>query len=180
VTLYTKSDTDSDLLKSEERVLVGRISGVYGVKGWVRVFSYTDPIENILEYSPCFLNTEGNWMKRDMQGKRHGKGIVMHLSGCNDRDAAAALIETEIAVSRQQLPELNENEFYWSDLVGLNVITIDGVEFGKVVRLLQTGANDILVVKGDKERWLPYIRPDVIRRVSLEDALIEVDWDPEF
>ena len=78
------------------------------------------------------------------------------------------------------LPLLKENEFYWTDLVGLTVVTVDGVVFGKVVRLLQTGANDVLVVKGDRERCIPYIRPNVVCRVSLQDKLIEVDWDPEF
>lgn len=167
--------------RSEERVLTGKISGVYGVKGWVRVFSYTDPLENILNYSTCYLNIGGNWIRRELrEGKRHGKGIVAHFLGCDTRDDAAALLSTEIAVDREQLPVLKENEFYWADLVGLTVVTVDGVVFGKVVQLLQTGANDVLVVKGDRERCIPYIQPDVVCRVSLQDKLIEVDWDPEF
>ncbi len=166
---------------SEERVLIGRISGVYGVKGWVRVFSYTEPLENILNYSTCYFNIGGNWTRRELrEGKRHGKGVVAHFLGCDTRDAAAALLDAEIAVNREQLPLLKENEFYWTDLVGLTVVTVDGVVFGKVVRLLQTGANDVLVVKGDRERCIPYIRPNVVCRVSLQDKLIEVDWDPEF
>ncbi len=166
---------------SEERVLIGKISGVYGVKGWVRVFSYTDPLENILNYSTCYLNIGGNWTRRELrEGKRHGKGIVAHFFGCDTRDDAAVLLSTEIAVNREQLPVLKENEFYWADLVGLTVVSVDGVVFGKVVRLLQTGANDVLVVKGDRERCIPYIQPEVVCRVSLQDKLIEVNWDPEF
>jgi len=179
--LINKTANKTTTNDSEEHILVGRISGVYGVKGWVRIFSYTDPVENILNFSPCYLNADDKWEKRAMQGgKRHGKGVVAHFVECNTRDDAAALLGTDIAISRNQLPELNENEFYWSELVGLNVVTIDGVKLGKVLRLLQTGANDVLVVKGDRERCIPYIRPDVICRISLEDKLIEVDWDPEF
>lgn len=165
---------------SEEWVPLGRISGVYGVKGWVRIFSYTDPRENILQYSPCYLKIGENWIKREFEGKRHGKGVVVHFPGCDTRDDAAALLNTEIAVCREQLPALQENEFYWADLVGLTVITVDAVNLGTVVQLLQTGSNDVLVVKGDRERCIPYIRPDVIRRVNLQERLIEVDWDPEF
>ena len=166
---------------SEQWIHLGRISGVYGVKGWVRVYSYTEPRENILDYSPCYLKLNGKWTKRAfLAGKRQGKGVVAHFPGCETRDDAAALIDTEIAVPRDQLPDLAKDEYYWTDLIGLNVVTLEGVDLGKVSQLLATGANDVLLVKGDRERCIPFIRPDVVRRVSLEDKLIEVDWDSEF
>jgi len=163
-------------------IQVGKVSGVYGVKGWVRIFSYTDPRDNILKYSPCYLKMGGKWVERAvLSGKQHGKGVVAQFSGCQTRDDAMALMDTAIAVRRGQLPELEANEFYWTDLVGLTVVTVEGVNLGEVVQLLKTGANDVLVVKSkDKERCIPYIRPDVIRSVSLQKKLIEVDWDPEF
>lgn len=180
----------------QEWVQLGRVSGVYGVKGWVRIFSYTEPRENILDYSPWYLKScdpksgdsksgdpgpGDQWVKRELlQGKRHGKGVVALISGCENRDDAAELIDTEIAVPREKLPELQNDEFYWADLIGLNVVTLDGVELGTVTQLTATGANDVLLVKSDRERCIPYIRPDVVRRISLEDRLIEVDWDPEF
>jgi len=166
---------------AEQWVQLGLISGVYGIKGWVRLYSYTEPRENILNYSPCYLKLNGKWIKKTFQdGKRQGKGVVAHFSGCDSRDDAAALIDTEIAVPRGQLPDLANDEFYWTDLIGLNVVTLEGVDLGKVSQLLATGANDVLLVKGDRERCIPYIQPDVIRRISLEEKLIEVDWDPEF
>ena len=164
-----------------EWVQVGRISGIYGVKGWVKVYSYTDPIENILDYKNWYFQKNDQWIATNiLQGKKHGKGIIVQISGCNTPEDAARLKNTEIGISRDQLPELNGDEFYWSDLEGLTVVTIAGDELGKVNRLMTTGANDVLVVKGQRERLIPYIRPDVVKTVDLEKRIIEVDWDPEF
>lgn len=162
---------------------MGRISGVFGVKGWVKVYSFSDPVDNILNYKSWFLQKDGQWFERKLlEGRVHGKGIVARLQGCDSRDDAAALLETEIAVSRDKLPELEQDEFYWADLVGLKVVTLAGDELGTVSRLVPTGANDVLVVKEsqNKERWIPYIRPDVVRNIDLDKNIIEVDWDPEF
>jgi 16S rRNA processing protein RimM len=104
----------------------------------------------------------------------------VHIAGIDDRDIAASLLNTQIAVRREQLPPAAEGEYYWSDLVGLAVRTIAGVELGKVTHLMQTGANDVLVVKGDRERLIPFLQPDVVKRVDLDAGIIEVDWDPEF
>ena len=162
-------------------VVLGRVSGVYGVKGWIRVFSHTSPRTNILNYSPWYLHRAGGWERHDLQaGRAHGKGVVARLEGCEDRDDAAALMQADIAIRREQLPALQPGEFYWTDLEGLRVRTTGGLDLGVVDHLFETGANDVLVVKGERERLIPFLWRDVIRSVDLETGLMVVDWDPEF
>ncbi len=162
-------------------VLLGRIAGVFGVRGWVKVFSHTDPIENILDYSPWLLGIDGGWREYPLaEGKRHGKGLIARLTGCDDRDQALLLNGCEIAVPRSRLPDLREGDYYWSDLEGLGVESLDGRKLGTVSHLFDTGANDVLVVKGDKERLIPFVWDHVIKRVDLEAGVIQVDWDPDF
>ncbi|MBK1724845.1 ribosome maturation factor RimM [Thiocystis violacea] len=162
-----------------ERVVLGRISGVYGVKGWVKVFSETLPREGILDYRPWLIGS-GAEPRQVAEGKGHGKGVIARLEGCADRDQAALLIGQEIAIHRSQLPPPRSDEFYWIDLEGLTVINSDGVEFGQVSHLFSTGANDVLVVLGDRERLIPFVWDDVIKDVDFEGGRIRVDWDPEF
>jgi 16S rRNA processing protein RimM len=162
-------------------LLLGRVSGIYGVRGWVRVFSYTHPRANILNYPEWYLRHGADWVpRRLLEGRTHGKGIIARLDGCDDRDQAASLVSRDIAIRREQLPEIGEDEFYWADLIGLRVETVDGVELGTVSRLMETGANDVLVVEGDRERLIPYLWQDVVKRVDVESAVMIVDWDPEF
>ena len=164
-----------------ERVNVGRVSGVYGVRGWVRVRSDCEPQEQILAYSPWQLDTRGGWQSRAVEaGRPHGSGLVAKLAGIDDREQAKALVGADIAVERGQLPALAEDEYYWNDLVGLRVITREGRELGRVTGLMQTGANDVLVVDGERERLIPFIRGQVILRVDTESGRMEVDWDPDF
>ncbi len=166
---------------SSDWLLLGRVSGLYGVRGWVRVFSYTDPRTNILNYPEWYLRHRTGWLPhRLLEGRPHGKGIIARLGGCDDRDQAAALVSMDIAIRRDQLPEVAEDEFYWADLIGLRVETVDGVDLGTVSRLMETGANDVLVVEGDRERLIPYLWRDVVKRVDVASAVMIVDWDPEF
>lgn len=162
-------------------IVVGRISGIYGVRGWVRVFSYTEPRVNILGYSPWYLRIDGRWVPYEIEdGRTQGKGIVVKLISCDDRDRAAELLGTEIGVLREQLEPAGDDEYYWMDLIGLKVITIDGRDLGVVDDLMETGANDVLVVKGDRERLIPFTPGNAVVEVSLEKGVITVDWDPEF
>ncbi len=164
-----------------ELVIVGRISGLYGVQGWVRVFSHTAPRASILNYSPWYLQQAGRWEERTLNaGRVHGKGIVAQLEGCSEREQAVALMGAVIAVRRDQLPAIAPGEFYWTDLEGLRVRTREGIELGVIDHLFETGANDVVVVKGERERLIPYIWKDVICSVDLEAGLMIVDWDPEF
>ena len=168
---------------SKQRVVLGRIAGLFGVKGWVKVYSETDPPANILDYSPWYLQMADGWRPYVVQqGQIHGKGIIARLEGCNDRDEASPLLGAEIAVDRDQLPVLTEDEYYWSDLIGLAVLNQTGQTLGKVDHLLETGANDVLVVIGaDKQECLiPYIRGDVVKEIDLVKGCLRVDWDPDF
>ncbi len=161
--------------------MLGQITGLFGVKGWVKIFSYTEPREGILSYSPWFLKRNGGWERHTMlSGHRQGKGVVAHLQDCDDRDQAAELTGCEIGVLREQLPELAENEYYWRDLQGLRVVNIEGVELGRISHLFETGANAVVVVMGERERLIPYTWGDAIRSVDLETGLMIVDWDPDF
>ena len=171
------ADTTNDM------VILGRISGVFGVKGWMKVHSDTEPRENILNYSPWYLLINGQWQARKvLTGRVHGKGLVVQLEGCDDRDLAATLVKTKIATTRENLPKPAPGEYYWRDLEGLQVRTLDAVDLGKVTSLMETGANDVLVVKAEdgQERLIPFIRDSVITHVDLQAGTMTVDWDPEF
>ena len=163
-------------------VTLGRISGVHGIQGWVRVHSDTSPRENIVNYSPWHLIREGRRESRMVNaGRRQGKAVVAKLEGCNDRDAAEELVGALISIPRSALPDTTvPGEYYWADLVGLRVETVDGVELGRIEQLFETGSNDVIVVQGDKERLVPYIWEQVVREVDLEAGVMRVDWDPEF
>jgi len=167
---------------SEQQVInVGKISGVFGIKGWVKVFSFTDPRENILTYSPWLLK-KGDETKtvEVIDGQLQGKTIVAQLAGVNDRDQAAGLMGWDVFITQGQLPAAAKDEYYWSDLVGLKVETIDGVQLGVVDSLLETGANDVIVVQGERERAIPFLQGQTIIDIDLNEGRIVVDWDPEF
>jgi len=165
----------------DPQVVVGRISGIYGIKGWVKVFSYTQPRENILGYAQWMLRGAGGCQTLKLSdGRRQGAGVVACLEGIDDRDRARRLIGAEIVINRSQLAAAGEDEYYWIDLMGLEVQTLDGEVLGMVDHLLATGANDVLVVRGERERLIPFIQGDVVAGVDLEQGLIRVDWDPAF
>jgi 16S rRNA processing protein RimM len=169
-------------METKDYIVVGRINGLHGVRGWVKVFSHTQPRENILSYRTWHLLRDGQWIATELlNGRQQGKGIVAHLKGCDDRDQAAALMETEIAIRREQLPEAAPGEYYWADLQGLKVINTEGIELGVVDHLLETGANDVLIVRdGDTERLIPYVFGQFVLDVALDQGVMRVDWDPEF
>lgn len=163
----------------DKRVVLGRIVGVYGVRGWVKIFSETEPREAILDYSPWLLGP-GHEPRRVVEGRRHGKGVVARLVCCDDRDQAAVLVDQEIAVERGQLPPPAPDEVYWADLEGLQVWDTNGVHLGSVDHLFSTGVNEVLVVIGERERLIPFAWGEVVKSVDLAGGRIEVDWDPEF
>lgn len=147
----------------------------------MRVFSYTEPRENIMVYQPWYLRRGGNWQPRQVaEGQRHGKGVVARLEGCEDRGQALALVNFEIGVRRDQLPATAPGEYYWQDLLGLEVLTLQGESLGKVDHLLETGANDVLVVQGERERLIPFVLHQTVKRVDLQAGVIQVDWDKDY
>lgn len=162
-------------------VPLGRISGVFGVDGWVKVFSYTEPREKILDYGPWHLKrNDGDWREvAVLDGRRQGETVVARLSGIDDRDQARALNDTEIAVTRDRLPPPGEGEYYWTDLEGLAVRTLEGRDLGRVEHLFRTGANDVMVVAGERERLIPFVLDRFVRAVDFDAGVIRVDWDPE-
>lgn len=165
----------------ENLVVVGRVAGLYGVRGWIKVISYTDPRKNILGYRPWHLERAGIIEPVDLAaGREQGKGLVAQVAGIEDRDAAAGLIGANILVNRELFAQTGSNEYYWRDLVGLRVATIEGVTLGVVDSLLETGANDVLVLQGERRRLIPFVVDDIVKRVDLDAATIVVDWDPEF
>ncbi|MBZ4193824.1 MAG: ribosome maturation factor RimM [Candidatus Contendobacter sp.] len=165
----------------DDWVVLGRVSGLFGLEGWVRIFSHTDPRVGIIRYQPVFLQQQGQWREVIIEaGRAHGEGVVLKFAGCDNRDQAIALMQTHIAVRRAQLPPLNPGEYYWTDLHGLRVITLNGVDLGAVASLFATGANDVMVVRGERERLLPFVRGQVVVEINLEQGLVRVDWDPDF
>ena len=166
----------------DELIVLGRITGLYGVRGWVKVFSNTQPRDNILSYRNWLLGSPGNWRSVVLEeGRTHGKGIVAKLQGCDDRDLAVALMDQQIAILREHLPPAAPDEYYWADLVGLQVSNVDGVDLGTVDHLLETGANDVLViVQEGVERLVPFIQGQYIKQIDLANGRMIVDWDPDF
>lgn len=162
-------------------VVLGRVSGLFGVQGWVRVFSDTQPRDGIVRYNPVFLKRQGEWQPFEIEtGRAHGPGVVLKFVGFNDRDRATTLLQCEIAVRREQLPPLELGEYYWADLEGMRVVTLDGAALGTIDSLFATGANDVMIVRGERERLVPFIRGSVIAEIDLARRLVRVDWDPDF
>jgi 16S rRNA processing protein RimM len=168
-------------LSKQEEINVGKISGVFGVKGWVKVFSFTDSKENILNYSPWLLKKDTEIKTiAVIDGKLQGKAVVAQLDGINDRDEAARLMGWDIYIKPDQLPKAAKDEYYWSDLIGLAVETNLGVQLGIIENLLETGANDVVIVKGERERVIPFLQGQTIISIDLATGKMVVDWDPDF
>ena len=162
----------------DKPVVLGQISGLFGVKGWVKIHSYTEPREAILDYVDWQVGQEDDWRSAELaEGKRHGKTVIARLAGIDDRDVAAEYVNALISVPRSKMPATADGEYYWSDLEGLQVVRKDGKQLGQVAHLLETGANDVLVVRGDQEVLIPYIAGDVIEDVDLAAGVIRVNWE---
>jgi 16S rRNA processing protein RimM len=164
------------------RILVGRIHGAFGVRGELKLESLTDPQTNLLRYQPLILR-DAQGREREIDGARGrigGKGLIGTLPGVEDRDAAEALRGAELYVLRSMLPPPKEGEFYWVDLDGMSVANLDGVEFGTVGSVFSNGANDVMMVRGDRERLIPFARPDYVKSLDFDNGRIIVDWDADF
>jgi 16S rRNA processing protein RimM len=148
------------------------------VHGWVNIISFTEPVENILTYQPWQLSNEKT---ATVEASRIvSDGILVKLLKCDDRDQAKALTNIDILVDEALLPKLEDGEYYWTDLIGLTVINQDGITLGDVTDLLETGSNDVLVVRGEREHLIPYLPKEYIVDIDREKKIIQVVWDPEF
>jgi 16S rRNA processing protein RimM len=172
---------------SDESTIMGKVTSVYGVKGWVKVFSYTQPKENLCKYNIWTLEQNGSQRPvKVLQCKAHGNGLVAQLENCGDREVAKTYCDSLIRISLSELPDLADDDFYWHQLEGLKVITVQEQVLGKVHHMMETGANDVLVVKkcagsiDGRERLIPYLPEQVVKSVNLESGEILVDWDSEF
>lgn len=166
-------------MSAHKKIALGYIAAVHGIKGWVKLHSWTRPMEAILDYQPWLLGEDKSPVKI-IGGRKQGKGLVALLPGFEDREQAVKLVGQQIFVGRDQLPATAADEYYWSDLEGLEVHTTKGEVLGRVERMMETGANDVLIIRGQREHLVPFIQGQYVTRVDLEGGLIEVDWDPEF
>ncbi len=161
---------------------VGKISGVFGIKGWVKVFSFTGYREDILQYSPWQLTKNGVTKHVEIiTGQLQNQLVVAQIKGIDDRNAAESLMGWEIFIEKAQLLPIKENEYYWSDLIGLQVENIEGVVLGVIDNLLETGANDVIVVQGEeRQHAIPFIQPQVVLEIDLAEKKMRVDWEADF
>lgn len=161
-------------------IVLGKLAAPFGVRGWSKVTSYTEPPDGILNYKTWSVVKNGSARELTvLQGKPHGKFLVVKFDGIDDREEAGLLTHAEVMVSRDELPA-SDDGYYWADLIGLKVVTTDSTELGWVESLMETGANDVLVVNGDRERLIPWIENEVIVAVDLAGKCLTVDWDPDF
>jgi len=179
---------EKNMSEQNEKIVVGKLGATYGIRGWLKVFSYTDSAESIFSYSPWYVKQKGEWVIFNIESwKRHNKGFVVKLNSLDVREDASALTNVEIAIDPDSLPELSGEEFYWRELFGMQVVTTSGYSLGEVIDIMETGSNDVLVVKanlkdafGQKERLIPFLEEQVIKNIDREAQRIEVDWDPGF
>ena len=168
-------------MTQERRILLGRVLGAFGVRGELKLHSFTDPVSMAMKYQPWLLVQDGRERQLGtVRGRETNKGMVITIDGVDDRDAAEALAGAEVWVPRGNLPQPKPGEYYWVDLEGLAVVNREGLEFGTVAYLFETGANDVMVVTGERERLIPYIPGQFIVDVDFDARRITVDWDADF
>ena len=168
--------------------VVGKLGSTYGIRGWLRIYSSTEQAESIFDYQPWFLKIKGEWLPTELENWRHhNHEIIVKLKGVDDREAAQTLANIEIGVDLSVFPELEEGDYYWHDLIGCSVVNLEGYTMGTVTEMMETGSNDVLVVKantkdafGKQERLIPFLYEQVVKRVDLTTKTIEVDWDAGF
>lgn len=163
------------------RIVLGRIAGPFGVRGWLKVASFTDPPVQIFDFACWRADSPGGATRelRPGESRAHGKVFVVRLQGIDDRNAAVALGRPELWVDREELPALKKGEYYRADLLGLEVVNLAGQELGRADHFLDLPASPVMVVVGERERWVP-LGPGRLLRVDLQARRITVDWDAEF
>jgi len=167
--------------KLEEIIVMAKLSSPYGVKGWVKIFSFTEKLDSLLAYKKFFLSKDQkNWLEKEVKEiKLHGKSIIVKFLEIDSRSEAENLKNYLIGVSKDLLPKLNKGQYYWNELIGFEVLNLKNISFGNVDTFIETGANDVIVVRGDKERLIPYTSNTVLK-VDTGGEKIIVDWDEEF
>ena len=160
--------------------MLGRVRAPYGVRGWLVVQPLTDAVDGLLGFESWWLGAGTHWQPhRLLEGRVHRGGLVARVEGLEDRDAASGVRGAQVAVPRSQLPPPPEGQYYWSDLIGLRVENAQGEHLGVVAEIFATGANDVLVVRGERERLIPFIEP-VLVSVDLGAGRLVVDWQADY
>lgn len=174
---------------TQQRIeVVGKLGSTYGIRGWLRIYSSTEYAESIFDYQPWFLKIKGQWQPTELESwKHHNHELIAKLKNVNDRETAQSLANVEIGVDLSVFPQLEEGDYYWHDLIGCNVVNLEGYVMGTVTEMMETGSNDVLVVRanskdafGKQERLIPFLYEQVVKRVDLATKVIEVDWDAGF
>ena len=174
---------------TQQRIeVVGKLGSTYGIRGWLRIYSSTEYAESIFDYQPWFLKIKGQWQPTELESwKHHNHELIAKLKNVNDRETAQSLANIEIGVDLSVFPQLEEGDYYWHDLIGCNVVNLEGYAMGTVTEMMETGSNDVLVVRanskdafGKQERLIPFLYEQVVKRVDLTTKVIEVDWDAGF
>jgi 16S rRNA processing protein RimM len=160
-------------------IIIGKIGAPFGIKGWLKIQTFTEYGADILEYSPWYLSsTDDKYQEITIEdAKEHGGGLIVKFTGVETPEEARLYTGKTINITRSQLPELAKNEYYWSDLVGLTVINQRGETLGKIIYLIETGSNDVLVVKGEKEIAIPYLPGSVVLNIDLAKQEMQVNWE---
>jgi len=173
----SRSGTQRRAEPGERLVELGRIAGAHGLQGWLKLMSFTQPREGIFNYRPLYV---GSRSFDEFEGRRRGNGLVIRFAGIEDRTAAEDLLDATVAVRRSQLPELEAGEYYWTDIEGL--VVFDGQErrLGVVERVLPTGADPVLEVRGERKMLIPWVSPTYVTAIDLEAGRLLVDWDPDW
>lgn len=175
--------------KDKARVTVGVLGAPFRTRGWIKVISYTDEADGIFKYSPWLIKHQGRWVEVNIESwSQHNKDLVAKLEELNIREEARALAGSEISISTDSLPKLPDHDFYWNELLGMKVVTVEGYDIGRVISLIETGSNDVLVVKKSKldskidrrECLIPLLIDRVVKKVDREAQLIEVEWSVQF
>ena len=161
---------------------IGEIKAVYGIKGWVKIFSYTRPIEQIFVYPKWFIGTAGNWQQIELEDSRQrsNSGLIAKFKNIDDRTLAQSFAGKNIAIEKTELTELESGEYYWSQLIGLQVINLKSETLGEVIEMIETGANDVLVVKNEQgQQLIPYDK-SIVQEVRIDSQQILVDWEIDY
>ena len=169
-------------MEDDKKIYLGKITGVHGIKGWLKIQSYSSPPENILNYPSWIINNKGEEDFYSIeQGRKQNKKIVVKLENIDDRNTAESLINSKILILRSELPKLSNENYYWSDLVGLSVLNSEEKVIGKIESLIETGANDVMVIitLKDERILIPFVMHEIIKEVNVELSYIKIDWSIE-
>lgn len=173
--------------KQAELLVLGQITSTFGVKGWVKVFSYTQPKENIFSYTPWLIKQNNQQVAlKLMQGKTQGKGLIAKLEGVNSPEDAAEYLGKDLYLDPANLPVLEEDDFYLNQVLGFKVINLQDELLGEVAGFIETGANDVVIVKpciaslDKQERLIPLVLPQIVKQANFEAGTLIVDWHADY